>query len=134
MPSTAPTVVAITSYSEEGRTVRAWIEQVLEEHGFEVIDLDNVPVGGTIWARSVQDAITKADFVVADLTNLNPNVLYEIGYAHAWGKRVILLVHSGTRHVPTDLSAYQYIIYEDEQELKHRLFKELEMMYAGGLS
>ncbi|MDQ3818776.1 MAG: nucleoside 2-deoxyribosyltransferase, partial [Acidobacteriota bacterium] len=35
--------------------------------------------------------ISKADIVVADMTGRNPNVFYEVGYAHALGKKVILL-------------------------------------------
>ncbi len=134
MSTSAPTVVAITSLSSEGKAVRALIQSVLEENGIETIDLENVPEGGAIWAKSVQDAVTRADFVVADLTGMNPNVLYEIGYAHAWGKHVIFLVRSDTRHVPTDLSGHQFLIYNDETDLKNKLLQILETMYICGRS
>ncbi|MCB8814690.1 hypothetical protein [Desulfosporosinus shakirovi] len=45
---------------------------------------------GSILDR-IYNQITKADFVVADMTGKNPNVFYETGYSHALGKRVILL-------------------------------------------
>src|SRR5207302_1817889 len=35
--------------------------------------------------------ITVADVIVADMSTKNPNVFYETGYAHALGKRVILV-------------------------------------------
>src|SRR3954468_14612227 len=35
--------------------------------------------------------ISKADLIVADMSGRNPNVFYEVGYAHALGKIVILL-------------------------------------------
>src|ERR1043166_8940759 len=38
--------------------------------------------------------IAKADIIVADMSDRNPNVFYETGYAHALGKTVVLL----TRH------------------------------------
>jgi nucleoside 2-deoxyribosyltransferase len=39
----------------------------------------------------VFNQINKADVVVADMTGRNPNVFYEVGYAHALGKIVLLL-------------------------------------------
>src|SRR6266480_2682429 len=35
--------------------------------------------------------INKADVIVADMTGRNPNVFYEVGYAHALDKVVLLL-------------------------------------------
>jgi nucleoside 2-deoxyribosyltransferase len=35
--------------------------------------------------------IRAADVIVADMTGCNPNVFYEVGYAHTLQKRVILL-------------------------------------------
>jgi nucleoside 2-deoxyribosyltransferase len=36
--------------------------------------------------------ISKADVIVADMTGKNPNVFYEVGYAHALGKITLLLL------------------------------------------
>lgn len=54
--------------------------------------------------------IDKADLIVADLTDLNPNVFYEVGYAHALGKRAVLLT-SGKDELPFDLTHYPHIVY-----------------------
>lgn len=42
--------------------------------------------------------ISKADVVVADMTGRNPNVFYEVGYAHALGKAVLLLTQNARQH------------------------------------
>ena len=39
----------------------------------------------------IYNQIAKADIFVADMTGRNENVFYEVGYAHALGKHVILL-------------------------------------------
>lgn len=39
----------------------------------------------------IYNQISKANIVIADMTNRNPNVFYEVGYAHALGKTTILL-------------------------------------------
>lgn len=55
--------------------------------------------------------IAKADFLVADLSEPNPNVFYETGYAHALGKRVILLTQSAAT-IPFDLKHLLHVIYD----------------------
>jgi hypothetical protein len=54
--------------------------------------------------------IAKADVVVADMTGRNPNVFYEVGYAHALGKMVLLLTQNAD-DIPFDLKHRQHIVY-----------------------
>jgi len=49
--------------------------------------------------------------VLADLTGKNPNVLYELGLAHAIGKPVILIVET-MEDIPYDLRALRIIEYD----------------------
>ncbi|MEY2932389.1 MAG: hypothetical protein RL033_3138, partial [Pseudomonadota bacterium] len=39
----------------------------------------------------IYNQIARADLIIADMTDRNPNVFYEVGYAHALGKPSILL-------------------------------------------
>ena len=54
--------------------------------------------------------IELADLVVADMTGQNPNVFYEVGYAHAKGKLCILLTQKSD-DIPFDLKHHRHIIY-----------------------
>ncbi len=54
--------------------------------------------------------ISKADVIVADMTGRNPNVFYEVGYAHALGKIVLLLTQK-VDDIPFDLKHKQHIVY-----------------------
>lgn len=54
--------------------------------------------------------ISKADVVVADMTGKNANVFYEVGYAHALGKIVILLTKNSD-DIPFDLKHRRHIVY-----------------------
>jgi len=58
----------------------------------------------------VYNQIAKADVVVAEMTGRNPNVFYEVGYAHALSKRVILLTQNSD-DIPFDLKQYPHIVY-----------------------
>ena len=57
----------------------------------------------------IYNQIIKSDIVIADMTGKNPNVFYEVGYAHALNKRVILLTQK-TDDIPFDLKHYSHIV------------------------
>jgi hypothetical protein len=55
--------------------------------------------------------IRKARLVVAELSERNPNVMYEVGLAHAIGKPIIFLTRN-KEDVPFDLGSLRYIYYD----------------------
>lgn len=68
--------------------------------------------------------IEAADIIVADVSGKNPNVLYEIGYAHGKGKICILLT-SSPADIPFDLKHKRHVVYDSIGTLKNRLTEEL---------
>lgn len=73
----------------------------------------------------VFNQINKADVIVADMTRRNPNVFYEVGYAHALGKTVLLLTQRES-DIPFDLQQHQHIIYEGKiDKLRSELVKKI---------
>ena len=56
----------------------------------------------------IYNQIQCADYLVADMTGLNANVFYEVGYAHALQKKVILLAQSHA-DIPFDLNQYPHM-------------------------
>lgn len=77
----------------------------------------------------IYNQINKADVIVADLTGRNPNVFYEVGYAHALGKRVILLTQNAD-DIPFDLKHHYHIVYGGSiVKLKEELSKRLEYYF-----
>jgi hypothetical protein len=50
------------------------------------------PITDQIW-----NGIRQSDVVVADVTDNNPNVFYELGLAHALGKEVIIITQTGDK-------------------------------------
>ena len=57
-------------------------------------------------------SIREADYIIADLTEQNPNVYYELGLAHALTKPVILITQN-TANLPFDLRHQRVIVYSD---------------------
>ena len=74
--------------------------------------------------------IETADFVIADMTGRNPNVFYEVGYAHARGKLCTLLTQS-VDDIPFDLRHHRHIEYGSSiQTLKSKLKSEMNWLKA----
>ncbi len=74
--------------------------------------------------------ISRADVIVADMTGRNPNVFYEVGYAHALGKIVILLTQA-TADIPFDLKHRQHTAYGGSiEKLKKELIPRLQWAIA----
>jgi hypothetical protein len=72
----------------------------------------------------VFNQINKADVIVADMTGRNLNVFYEVGYAHALGKIVVLLTQK-VDDIPFDLKHRQHIVYGNDGSKIQTLRKEL---------
>jgi hypothetical protein len=69
--------------------------------------------------------INKADVIVADMTGRNANVFYEVGYAHALGK-VVLLLTQDANDIPFDLKHHQHTVYSGSIDtLRSELSKKL---------
>jgi hypothetical protein len=63
------------------------------------------PIISDIWRE-----VRRARVMLADLTFRNPNVMYELGLAHAVGKPVVMLTQN-LADVPFDLQQYRLIPY-----------------------
>ena len=73
-------------------TIKASISQLEQFHAVnEIVDWAELDVPGHFISTEVLHGIANADFLVADITQLNFNVTYEIGFAIGEGKRVILV-------------------------------------------
>jgi guanylate kinase len=58
----------------------------------------------------IVDAVKTAKIIIADLTDRNPNVFYEIGLCHATGKEVVLITQEA--EAPFDLAHLRRIRYQ----------------------
>lgn len=61
--------------------------------------------------KDILTQLNQADVILADLTDMNPNVFYELGVRHTLRNRTIL-VSQTMDDVPSDLKQYGVIIYE----------------------
>jgi hypothetical protein len=76
------------------------------------------------WVRS---RIRSASLVVADLTDANPNVYLEVGYAWGIGVPTVLVVKSAD-HLKFDVRGQRCLVYKKIKELEDLLTVELRSL------
>lgn len=57
--------------------------------------------------KDIIKPIYDTDIVIAELTGLNPNVLYELGIAHSFDKKTIVITQDELSLLPFDLKQYR---------------------------
>lgn len=75
--------------------------------------------------------IYAADIVLADLTGLNPNVMYELGIAHSFNKKTIMITRDDLGSLPFDLKQYRAKDYSTHFKKFYDLIAYLEKNLQG---
>jgi hypothetical protein len=75
--------------------------------------------------EGVWDGICAASLILADCTEKNPNVFYEIGMAHTVGKKVVLITRS-EKDIPSDIREFKHISYIYDPEGVEALLEKLK--------
>ena len=75
----------------------------------------------------IKENIQKSAIIIADLTNNNANVYYELGMAHTYNKNVILLKQRDSKLL-FDIQHIRVVSYDkdNETDLKKRLTEEIK--------
>ncbi|MDZ4855073.1 MAG: hypothetical protein SGJ26_09510 [Nitrospirota bacterium] len=91
-PSPAGFVAFPSAPREVGATVRGAVELLQTRHSLGSIrSWEQNDVAGKFVTDPIFKAIRRADFLVADVTRLNFNVTYEVGFAIGCARRVLLV-------------------------------------------
>lgn len=86
------------------------IKPVAEKFGLTVLRADDIYSPGSI-TEQIRTAIQQARLCIADVSDKNPNVLYEVGIAHSLGKPTVLLTKQ-MNDVPFDLKSMRVVEYD----------------------
>lgn len=84
----------------------------IEQLGYKIVRADKISKPGIITTQIIQH-IVDASLVIADLTERNPNVFYELALRHAIRKPLVQIIQKG-EIIPFDVAATRIIQFELE--------------------
>jgi hypothetical protein len=112
-------------YSKDwSKNVKRTIKRALESQGLS-FRIGEEEIGRSIM-KDVWKGLCEARIVIADLSEANPNVAYEVGLADVLGKKTILLAQD-LSSVPFDFAGNRLLAYsldridDLEDELAHKI-------------
>lgn len=102
--------------------VRQALELIADKLHIQIFQADYFNIEEQIVPQLI-DTIKKSDVVVADISNENPNIYYEVGIAHSLGKPVILVSQTNNFN-RFSLLSYRFYNYDiDSKGIKNLSFR-----------
>jgi hypothetical protein len=111
-------------------TIRAGIKEINKGNRVFLKSWEDCKVGGKVVVEELCNSIDHADLFCADLTDLNANVMFELGYAIAKNKRIWLLLDATFPASKTQfeqlriLTTIGYARYCNSEELSSKFYKD----------
>lgn len=102
----------VMPFADDFDIVYGELKSLLGKDGYVCTRVDEI-AGSTPIINKILTELLKAQFVIVDLTNCNPNVFYELGIAHTFkdAENIFLLKQKGSS-VPFDITHLTYHEYE----------------------
>lgn len=113
--------------------LRFVIRPAVQESGYQAIRADELARPGIITQQIIR-AIVSADLIVADLSDQNPNVFYELALCHWLRKPLVQLIEEG-QSVPFDVAGMRTIIFnhndlESADEARRSIIEQVRSLEA----
>lgn len=125
----------ITPIDDDADPIRRHIDGIIDAairpalgEKYEIEVAHQISEPGSITKQIIRE-IFSDKLAIANLTNKNPNVMYELAFRHSLGKPVIMIAEKGTP-LPSDIIMERTIFYQNDArgvlELKENLIEAEE--------
>lgn len=127
-------VLVVMSYADSPYLKDAYgtFRRICHELGYSCERVSEKTAGTRILPE-ILEGIRRAAFIIVDLTDLRPNVFYELGYADGLGGKVIVTARKGTE-LPFDVKDIPTILWESQEELGEDLRERIQSVVKSAVS
>jgi hypothetical protein len=119
-------IFIIIPFKAEFKDIHEAIKQVVVTSGNTFRWVDDVAIDNT--SKEIEKTIKNADIIIADVSEANPNVMYELGFAQSMQKPVITICQKG-ESIPFDLNRFPILLY-DRKQLQNTLIRPLYSYFS----
>ena len=106
--------------------IGAVVKPIVEQFGYDLVCPHEMAKNGSITQQVIEELLND-ELVIANLTGLNANVMYELAIRHATKKPVITISEKSTK-LPFDIATERTLFYEDNMFQVNLLRQDLEKM------
>ncbi len=100
------------------------LEPVFKKYDYKLVAAHRITSVGSITGQIIK-FILDSELVLANLTGLNSNVMYELGVRHATGKHTIAITQDGTK-LPFDVTIERTIFFQNRITYSVSLVGDIE--------
>lgn len=112
-------IFMLTSFHSDYESIYYITQEVCLDLGFRLLRGDEEYVSTDLLTYTISN-IAKAKLIIANIEGRNPNVFYELGIAHALGKKTILIAQA-FENAPFDIRNFRIILYGNSGEYRKNL-------------
>lgn len=117
-------VFMLMPFTDEAFKIYKCCKEVLQNREYELIKSDDEFIEGNLLNHIVK-LIIEAELIITNLDGKNPNVYYELGIAHALGKRTILISSYQPEDIPFNLMGNYILFFRNTEDLSNKLTEYL---------
>src|SRR5437588_1246010 len=116
MPNVRPRCFVLMPFrSELGNVYANAIRPAVESEGLICERADEILRPGVL-LEQIDERIEQASVIVVDLTDRNPNVMQELGFARRAGKQIVMITQESPGSLPFDVRHYRVLPYQQSDE------------------
>jgi nucleoside 2-deoxyribosyltransferase len=126
-------ILIVSTFNKIDEQILDAVESASKKNGAEILNLNNLISDGLISStssitQSILQLIKSSDLVVAYIMDYNPNLFYEIGFAHGLGKNVVIIADKSFI-IPADLINQKIVILSNDPVDKNQNIFRLEKLF-----
>lgn len=106
---------------------------VLQELGITPIRIDEMLMPGNNWLDIARTAIKKSNMAIVDISDNNPNVMYELGVIQSEKNHSVILIAENGSDIPFTYTSNEIVTYKtdwaDNQDYENEFSKKFKNLY-----